>query len=295
MIPPPFRYLKPTSVPEALSLLAGTEGAAVLAGGQSLVNALKLDLVSPEALVDVHRLPELRTIEAVDGAVRIGAAVTYDELATHPLVREQLPALAAVAAGLVDRQVRNRGTVGGNACLNDPTNNLPPLLASLEATFEVQQHGQPARTVPATDFFLGTLLTVAHGPVLLTAVTVPVQGPGTRIAYRHQQVGADSWALARAVVRVDVAGNTVTRARVHLGAVPDSPRRLAGVEAELEGAVLGTATVTAALGAFDAEQVETLGDSHGSAAYRLAMARVQLARALQEISVPTSAAEEAVA
>jgi len=94
---------------------------------------------------------------------------------------------------------------------------------------------------------------------------------------------------------VDVDGDTVTRARVHLGAVPDGPRRLAAVEAELEGAVLGAATVTAALGAFDAEQVETLGDSHGSAAYRLAMARVQLKRALQEISVPTSAAEEAVA
>jgi carbon-monoxide dehydrogenase medium subunit len=295
VIPPPFRYLKPASVAEALSLLASTDGAAVLAGGQSLINALKLDLVAPEALVDVHRLPELRAIEVVDGALRIGAAVTYAELATDPLVGEHLPALAAVAGGLVDRQVRNRGTIGGNVCLNDPTNNLPPLLASLDATFEVQEHGKPARTVPAAEFFLGTLLTVAHGPALLTAVTVPVQAPGTRIAYRHQQVGADSWALARAVVRVDVEGDTVVRARVHLGAVPDAPRRLAGVEAALEGAVLSTGTVSAALGAFDAEQVETLGDSHGSAAYRLAMTRVQLKRALQEISIPTSAAEEAVA
>jgi carbon-monoxide dehydrogenase medium subunit len=191
--------------------------------------------------------------------------------------------------------VRNRGTIGGNCCLNDPTNNLPPLLASLDATFEVQQHGAPARTLPAAEFFLGTLLTVAHGPALLTAITVPVQGAGTRVAYRHQQVGADSWALARAVVRVDVEGDTIVRARVHLGSVPDSPRRLPGVEAALEGATPGAGTVTAALGAFDAEQVETLGDSHGSAAYRLAMTRVQLKRALQEISIPTSAAEEAVA
>jgi carbon-monoxide dehydrogenase medium subunit len=90
-------------------------------------------------------------------------------------------------------------------------------------------------------------------------------------------------------------GDTVVRARVHLGAVPDSPRRLPTVEAALEGTELGADTVTTALAAFDAEQVETLGDSHGSAAYRLAMARVQLKRALQEIAVPTSVAQEAVA
>ena len=180
MIPPPFRYLGARSLPEALSLLATHDGAAVLAGGQSLVNALKLDLVSPSALVDVHRLPELREVEHAGAELRIGAAVTYAELAGHPLVRAHVPALAEVAGGLVDRQVRNRGTIGGNCCLNDPTNNLPPLLASLEATFEVQQDGVPARTVPADEFFLGTLLTVAHGPAMLTAVTVPVQTAGTQ-------------------------------------------------------------------------------------------------------------------
>lgn len=295
MIPPPFRYVKPASLPEALTLLASIDGAAALAGGQSLVNALKLDLVAPEALIDVHRLPELRAIEAVEGALRIGAAVTYAELANDPLVLKHLPALAAVAGGLVDRQVRNRGTIGGNCCLNDPTNNLPPLLACIDATFEVQQDGAPDRILPAAEFFLGTLLTVAHGPALLTAVTVPLGTADTRIASRQQLVGADSWALAKAVVRVDVEGDTVVLARVYLGAVPDSPRRLAGVEAALEDAVLGTTTVTAALSAFDAEEVQTLGDSHGSAAYRLAMTRVQLKRALQDITTPTSSAEEAVA
>lgn len=259
------------------------------------MNALKLDLASPAALVDVHRLSELREVRLADGTLRIGAAVTYAELTAHPLVREHASALAVVAGGLVDRQVRNRGTIGGNCCLNDPTNNLPPLLAALEATFEVQQEGARTRTLGADEFFLGTLLTVAHGSAMLTSIAVPAQTPATRVAYQHQQVGADSWALARAVVRVDVDGDSVVRSRVYLGAVPNSPRRLPGVEAVLHGAVLGPDTVAAALSAFDAERIETFGDSHGSAAYRLAMARVQLKRAVLEVTVPSGPVEESVA
>ncbi len=297
MIPPPFRYLGPRSLSEALSLLAGNEGAVVLAGGQSLVNALKLDLVQPTAVVDVHRLPELRDVRQGDGGLVSGAAVTYAELAASPLVREHLPVLADVSGRLVDRQVRNRGTIGGNCCLNDPTNNLPALLAALGATFEVHEHDRPGRTLDADDFFLGTLLTVATGPAMLTSVTVPVPGPGAAVAYRHQLVGADSWALARAVVRIDLAGGRSTDPRVYLGAVPDSPLRLPAVEAVLDGAVpghdRGAHLVQEGLAAFDAEQVETVGDSHGSAGYRLAMTRVQLKRALTDIAVPNPAEEAA--
>lgn len=295
MIPPPFRYLAPSSLSAALALLSTHEGAVVLAGGQSLVNALKLDLVAPSALVDVHRLPELRGVEEVDGGLHIGAAVTYAELAGHPLVKRRVPILASVAAGLVDRQVRNRGTIGGNCCLNDPANNLPVLLAALECTFEVRAHGQEPQVVEAEDFFLGTLLTVAHGPTMLTAVVVPAETSGRRAAYRHQQVGADSWALARAVVRVDVDEDEVVRARVYLGAVPGSPRRLEAVEDVLLGATPGPDTTAAALAAFDGEDVETLGDAHGSAAYRLAVTRVQLKRALNDICTLSAPAQEAVA
>lgn len=297
MIPPPFRYLGPRSLFEALAMLADNDGAVVLAGGQSLVNALKLDLVQPTAVVDVHRLPELRDLRQGEDGLVIGAAVTYAELATSPLVREQVPVLADAAGRLVDRQVRNRGTVGGNCCLNDPTNNLPPLLAALGTTFEVHEHDRPGRTLDADDFFLGTLLTVATGPVMLTSMTVPVSGPGTAVAYRHQLVGADSWALARAVVRIDRAGERIVDPRVYLGSVPGSPLRLPAVEAVLEGAVpgqdRGAHLVQEGLAAFDAQQVETVGDSHGSAGYRLAMTRVQLKRALTEIAVPTPAEEVA--
>ncbi|KAA1378145.1 FAD binding domain-containing protein [Aeromicrobium fastidiosum] len=283
MIPPPFRYLRATTVDDALTMLASHEGAVVLGGGQTLVNALKLDLVSPSVLVDVHRLPELTGIELRDGRLRIGAAVTYATLAAHPLVAQHVPSLATVAAGLVDRQVRNRGTIGGNCCLNDPTSNLPPLLACLDASFVVHQLGDSPRTLSAREFFLGTFVTAASGQALLTEVVVPSTPATARVAYRHQQVGADSWAVARAVVRIDVEDGLIAAARVALGAVPDSPLGLDAVERSLLGRPVGAGAELDALEAFDGTTIAMVGDTHGSAAYRRAVTRVQLRRALSDV------------
>lgn len=293
MIPPPFRYLRAASVDDALFLLAEHPGAAVLAGGQTLVNALKLDLVAPSALVDVHRLPELSGVTEDSGKIRIGAAVTYAELTEDPVVGLRVPSLAHVAAGLVDRQVRNRGTIGGNCCLNDPANNFPPLLAALGAEFEVRTAASAVERIPAEEFFLGSLLTRAQSPNLLLAAHVPITDEATCVAYRHQQVGADSWAIARAVVRADIdRSGSVATARVFLGAVPDAPLRLRGVEDALTGGTLDADTVAGALAAFDESGVDTVGDSHGSARYRLAMARVQLRRALEDLRTSAPAREK---
>lgn len=289
VIPSPFRYHRATSAANAATLLAETPGAVILAGGQSLVNALKLDLVAPTALIDVHRLEELRRVEEADGALVIGAAVTYAELADSAAVRLRVPMLASVCAGLVDRQVRNRGTVGGNVCLNDPTSNLPPLLAALGATFEVLiPDGVTAYS--AKDFFLGTLFTAAASGVL-TAIRVPVTSPTTRVFYRHQQVGADSWALARVVGAVALEQGKLADARLYLAAVPASPVRLTAVEERLVGRSANDAgVVEAALAAFDATDIEFVGDAHGSAAYRRQLARVQLKRLLADIGNEEAAA-----
>lgn len=289
MIPPPFRYLRATSAADAAVLLAETPGAVVLAGGQSLLNALKLDLVAPTALIDIHRLGELREIAAVDGGLRIGAAVTYAELAASEAVRMQVPMLATVCAGLVDRQVRNRGTIGGNVCLNDPTNNLPPLLAAIGASFEVLTSDGRA-TYDAGEFFLGTMLTAAGGGVL-TQITVQATPPNARVFYRHQQVGADSWAVARVVGAASLTGDGLADLRLCLAAVPGSPVRLGAVEAVLEGASATDAVVVdAALAAFDAADVEFVADHHGSAAYRRQIARVQLKRLLADLAQEEAAA-----
>lgn len=283
MIVPPLRYLRPSSLTQAVHWLAGIDGAVVLAGGQTLLNALKLDLVAPTALVDVHRLTELAGIDVdVDGCVRIGAATTYAAIAASPLVRVSAPSVATMAAGLVDRQVRNRGTIGGNVCLNDPTNNFPPLLLALGARLHLLGPAG-ARVVDAAAFFLGTFHTALRPGEILVAVEIPPLPVGSAVVHRHQQVGADSWAIARCVVRVDLNGHDVTGARVVLGAVLGSPHRLTGVESALVGRPLADAETLAAA-AFAAESVTTVDDVHCSAEYRRQMTLVQLRRALRDLT-----------
>jgi carbon-monoxide dehydrogenase medium subunit len=288
VIPPPFDYYRPNTADEALALLSDIPGSVLLAGGQTLINALKLDLVAPTALIDIHRVNDLRGILDGPSTVSVGAAVTYTELAASEAAT-RVPALAQACASLVDRQVRNRGTVGGNVCLNDPTSNLPPLLAVLGATFVVlTQTG--AKTLQADEFFQGTMLTAAAGGVLVS-VTVPVTPPTMRVFYRHQQVGADSWAVARVVGAVTLKERALSDVHLYLAAVPGSPIRLTEVESVLEGASAMRPEVReSAIAAFDMATTEFVGDAHGSADYRRHLAREQLKRLLNDI-----ATEEATA
>lgn len=275
MILPPVRYLRPATPAGAVTALSEVDGSVVLAGGQTLLNVLKLDLAHPTALVDVHRIDALRGVRYTeDGTLVAGAATTYAELASSPDVRRKHPAVAEMAAGLVDRQVRNRGTIGGNCCLNDPTNNFPPLLAALDARFRILG-ASGERVLCADEFFLGTLTTAVGRAELLTEIEVPALSPNSVVAHEHLQVGADSWALARAVVRLDVADGVVTDARVVLGAVYGSPLRLSEVERLLVGA-----PPAAELPRLDLD-VDAADDVHGSAAYRREMAEIQLRRAIR--------------
>jgi aerobic carbon-monoxide dehydrogenase medium subunit len=280
MILPPLRYLRPRSVPEALALLSDVDGSAVLAGGQTLINMLKLDLAQPTALVDIHRLTELHGVRvADDGTLVIGAATVYTAIAASPDVRLKQPSIATMAAGLVDRQVRNRGTIGGNCCLNDPTNNFPPLLTALDARFRVAgQDGE--RLLAAEEFFLGTMATTLGPGELLCAIEVPRLPGGSRVTHEHLQVGADSWALARAIVRLDVVDTVVADARVVLGAVFGSPLRLGRVEERLVGRPLDASLADAADAVRDA-RLDTVDDVHCSAEYRREMAEVQVRRAIR--------------
>lgn len=285
MIIPPLRYLRPSTLAEAVEMLSTVDGATVLAGGQTLLNVLKLDLVQPAALVDVHRLDELHGIEVTPtGTLVIGAATTYAEIAASPVVQETQPSVAAMAAGLVDRQVRNRGTIGGNCCVNDPTNNFPPLLVALNAYFRTVGATGPQgwRSLSSDTFFTGALSTTLEPCDVLTSVHIPRLPTSSRVVHRHLQVGADSWAMARAVVRLDVTDGTVSGARIALGAVPGSPLRLTTVEEALTGHRLDSSLIEAAAAAFDKEDVQTVGDVHSSAEYRREMAKVQLRRAVRD-------------
>src|SRR5918995_3702895 len=165
-------YARPSSVEEAVRMLGEHDGARALAGGQTLLNVMKARAASPDVLVDLGRLDELRTISVSGDTLEIGAMATYTEVMGSSEVEVSRPILAEVAAQIADVQVRNRGTIGGNVCSNDPTNHLPPLLVALEASMTIRGDiGE--RTVSADEFFLGVYMTAVGEGELLLSVSVP--------------------------------------------------------------------------------------------------------------------------
>src|SRR5438132_644654 len=178
-------YARPETVDEAVQLLSSHEDARALAGGQSLVNVMKTRIAAPELVVDLNRIGELREISTgADGSLVLGAMTTYDELIRSDAVRAARPILAEVARTIADVQVRNRGTVGGNLCSNDPTNHLPPLMASTGATMTIRSL-EAERTVASDEFFQGVYMTAVVPGEMLTHVTVPALAAGA--------VNGDGW------------------------------------------------------------------------------------------------------
>src|SRR5438067_9350237 len=187
-------YARPSSVQEAVRLLSEHDGARALAGGQTLINVMKARAASPDVLVDLNRLDELKGIDlGADGTLILGAMATYSEIIASAEARAR-PILGDVCEQIADVQVRNRGTIGGNVCSNDPTNHLPPLMVALGATMHILgANGE--RTVPAEEFFLGVYMTAAGPGELLTKLSVP---PGKRDGFASVPSGKDGTALLSA-------------------------------------------------------------------------------------------------
>ena len=166
-------YARPGTVDEAISLLGTYDGARALAGGQTIVNVMKARAATPDVLIDLADLAELRTIGfSSDGLLEIGAMVTYAQLVASSEVDVARPILGEVAATIGDVQVRNRGTIGGNVCVSDPTNHFPPLLVAIGASFTIRGSGGE-RVVPADEFFIGVYMTAVAEGELLTKASVP--------------------------------------------------------------------------------------------------------------------------
>lgn len=282
-------YVRPETIEEALRILAGNDGAAPLAGGQSLTNVLKNRVASVDLLVDISSLAELRTILArADGSLEIGACVTYDELDHSSEVRAGHEILAEVAGHIEDQQIRSRGTIGGNCCLSDPTNNLPPLLVALDATMHLRS-GAGMRQVRAGDFFKGYFSTALEPGELLVSITVPALGPGEGAGYVSLAVAADAKAIVRAAAVVR-AGTVIEDARVVLARVTHIPMRHQAMEDALRGVAPNEEAVRRAA-ATVGDGLEPISDSHGSGAYRRQMASVVARRAVLQALEASGALE----
>jgi carbon-monoxide dehydrogenase medium subunit len=266
-------YARPATVEEAISLLAGYEGARPLAGGQTIVNVMKARAAAPDVLVDLADLAELRAIGfSSDGLLEIGAMVTYTQLVASSEVEVARPILAEVAATIGDVQVRNRGTVGGNVCVSDPTNHLPPLLAALGATFTIR--GQESeRTVPAEEFFLGVYMTAVGEGELLTKVGVPPSS-GAGDGFAGVTIGKHGTYIANAAASVSDEG-----VRIALGCVAAVPVRATAMEERLAGGDFSEDAVRAAAQGLGAS-IDPPSDVHGSAEYRRHLAEVSAVRAV---------------
>jgi carbon-monoxide dehydrogenase medium subunit len=266
-------YARPSTVEEAISLLAGYEGARALAGGQTIVNVMKARAATPDVLVDLADLADLRTIGfSEDGLLEIGAMVTYAQLVGSSEVEVARPILAEVAATIGDVQVRNRGTVGGNVCVSDPTNHLPPLLVALGATFTIRG-SESERTVPADEFFVGVYVTAVGEGELLTKVSVPPSS-GAGDGFAGVTIGRHGTYIVNAAATVSDEG-----ALVAIGCVAAAPVRATAMEERLAGGDFSEESVRAAAEGLGTA-LDPPSDVHGSADYRRHLAEVSAVRAV---------------
>jgi carbon-monoxide dehydrogenase medium subunit len=280
MIPAAFEYHAPTSIAEALELLARLgEDAKILSGGQSLIPLMKLRLAAPRHLIDINGIPGLAYVREADGALRIGALTRESELEDSALVRTRYPLLFDTCKVIADPLVRNLATVGGNLAHGDPANDHPATMLALEA--EVVAAGQKGeRRIPVAAFFTGPFTTALRADEILVEIRVPVPPPRTGGAYLklERKVGDFATAAVAAQVTLDTNG-TCARAGIGLTNVGATPIKALRAEAALAGKRLDAETIKRAA-QLAAEASEPAADLRGSVEYKKDIVRVLTARAL---------------
>ena len=280
MYPANTTYHRAGSVAEAVQLLAANEGAKVLAGGHSLIPAMKLRLAAPAALVDIGRIEALKGISLEGGSLSIGALTTFAAIASSDLVQAHAPLLAEAAGVVGDPAVRNRGTIGGNVSHGDPASDPPTALVALGATYNVTGPGGE-RSIAASDFATGLLENALQDNEILTGVSVPTIAPGSGSAYVKFPHPASRYAVVAAAAIVAVQGGSCSSASVVIGGVETTPARASSVEAALVGSDLGEGALDAAAKALSNDLTgDPMSDIFASDEYRRAMAAVYLSRAL---------------
>jgi carbon-monoxide dehydrogenase medium subunit len=278
---PPFDYACPATLPEAIALLATHEGdAKVLAGGQSLVPILAFRLAAPKLLVDLRKLPELRTIKITPDGIALGAMVRWCDIESDARLRTAHPLLVAAVAHVAHYQIRNRGTVGGSIAHADPAAEMPGVAVTCEA--EMVVIGQAGtRTIKAADFFQGALTTALKADEIIVEVHLPAWPAGRRWGFQEFARRRGDFALAAAALFYDMdARGRAANAHVAVIGVADRPLRLPSVEAVLNGAVIDGATIAEAEAATTAA-VDPDSDIHASGAYRKALTGTMVERALK--------------
>jgi carbon-monoxide dehydrogenase medium subunit len=235
----PFSYKRASNLTEALSLLQQNPEAKLLAGGHSLIPAMKLRLAAPPMLIDISKVAELRGIRREGETLVIGAMTTYRELETSELLKQHCPILPQAVQVVGDPMVRAKGTIGGSLAHADPAADLPAVMLALEARIKVQGP-DGARVLEAEQFFTGMFSTALQEGEILTEVHIPIR-PGARMAYAKFPHPASRYAVVGVAVVLD--GNTVRAAVTGVG---EHAMRLSKLEQALSGQALSAENITAA-------------------------------------------------
>ena len=278
MIPAQFDYARANTLDEALNLLAQNEDAKILAGGHSLIPAMKLRLIQPPLLVDIGRIKDLSYIREEDGQVGIGAMTTHYQIESSDLLKKICPLLPECAAQIGDMQVRNKGTIGGSLAHSDPAGDWPAAILALSAEIvAVSKNGE--RTIKADDFFVDLLTTALEPGEILREIRVNKNG--THHAYAKMPHPASGFAVVGVAANLIMNGsNECQSARIGITGVSSKAYRASAVESALNGASLNDDTIQGAA-AHATEGADVNGDLFASADYRRHLAVVYTRRAIE--------------
>lgn len=281
MYPAKFDYHRASSVQEAVSLLQQHGDAKVLAGGHSLLPAMKLRLAQPANIIDIGRIAELKGVTVSGDTVRVGALTTHAKVAGSAELKESCPLVAEAAGQIGDPQVRHRGTIGGNIAHADPASDMPAVVLALGGVIHVTGPNGD-RQINASDFFVDLLATDLGDDEILTAIEVPTQGSNTGSAYLKFEHPASGYAVCGAAAVVTLAGDgSCESASLCFNGVTATPHNASAVAAALAGSSLDDAAIDQAVDD-NLSISDPMGDVHASGPYRVQLAHVFAKRALKQ-------------
>ena len=281
MIPAAFDYHRPQSLSEALSLLAQHAGEAkILAGGQSLIPAMRFRLAIPTVLIDINRLDELRYVQDKGDHLAIGAMTREHSLEDSKVVKTSFALLHDTAMVIADPLVRNQATVGGNIAHADPANDHPATMLAYNAT-AVARSPKGERSIPIDDFFTGLFENALDDNEILVEIRIPKPPAGSGGAYTKLERKVGDYAISAAAVQLRMQGDTVQEARIGLTNVSAVPMRAQRAEALLAGNKISEELVEAA-GQAAAAECDPSSDLRGTVEYKRDVTRVMVKRSIQQ-------------
>ncbi|WP_299813069.1 xanthine dehydrogenase family protein subunit M [uncultured Roseibium sp.] len=279
MIPGEFTYHRPSSVAEAVAILANHgDEARPLSGGHSLIPMMKLRMAAPEHLVDLGGIATLKGISEDGDTITIGAMTTQHELIASDLLSAKLPIIGETSRLIADPQIRYVGTLGGNVANGDPGNDMPALMQCLDASY-VLTGPDGERQVAARAFYEAAYFTALAPEEILTSVRIPVPAAGHGYAYEKLKRKVGDYATAAAAIVLTMNGGTVSMCSVALTNVADTPLFASEAGQILTGSTLDAETIKRAVAAAEAI-TQPASDGRGPAEYRTKMAGIMVERAL---------------